>query len=205
MCVIVALFIGLTVSAEEIIRDRKILKRESFLNLSWSSYLNSKIVVLFILAAIQSISFILVGNFILGIKWMTFSYFIIIFSTIASANLIGLNISSALNSVVTIYITIPFILVPQLLFSGVIVSFNKLHRNFMSVEYVPVIGDLMISRWAYEALAVNQFKNNEFEKYFFNVEKEISHLSFQSMFRLPELQSRVDRSIKNLKQIASTN
>jgi ABC-type multidrug transport system ATPase subunit len=198
MCVIVALFIGLTVSAEEIIRDRKILKREQFLNLSWSSYLNSKIVVLLILAAIQSISFILVGNFILGIKWMTFSYFIIIFSTIAAANLIGLNISSALNSVVTIYITIPFILVPQLLFSGVIVSFNKLHRNFMSVEYVPVIGDLMISRWSYEALAVNQFKNNEFEKHFFNVEKDISFLSFQSMFRLPELQSRVDRCVKNL-------
>jgi ABC-type multidrug transport system ATPase subunit/recombinational DNA repair protein RecR len=199
MCVIVALFIGLTVSAEEIIRDRKILKRESFLNLSWASYLNSKIVVLFALAVIQSLSFILVGNFILGIKWMTISYFIVIFSTVAAANLIGLNISSALNSVVTIYITIPFILVPQLLFSGVIVSFNKLHQNFMSVEYVPVIGDLMVSRWAYEALAVNQFKNNNFEKHFYDVEKEISHLSFQSMFRLPDLQSRIDRSIKKLK------
>jgi ABC transport system ATP-binding/permease protein len=198
MCVIVALFIGLTVSAEEIIRDRKILKREQFLNLSWFSYLNSKIVVLFILAAIQAFSFIAVGNFILGIKWMNASYFAIIFSTVAAANLIGLNISSALNSVVTIYITIPFILVPQLLFSGVIVSFNKLHRNFMSVEYVPVIGDLMISRWAYEALAVNQFKNNEFQKIFFDVEKEISHVSFQSMFRLPELQSRIDRSVRNL-------
>ncbi len=198
MCVIVALFIGLTVSAEEIIRDRKILKRESFLHLSWASYLNSKIIILFILAAVQAISLILVGNYILGIKWMTMNYFIIVFSTIASANLIGLNISSALNSVVTIYITIPFILVPQLLFSGVIVSFNKLHKNFMSIENVPIIGDLMISRWAYEALAVNQFKNNEYEKHFFDIEKEISFLSFQSMFRLPELQSRVDRSIKNL-------
>ncbi len=199
MCVIVALFIGLTVSAEEIIRDRKILKRESFLNLSWASYLNSKIVVLFALAVIQSLSFILVGNFILGIKWMTFSYFVIIFSTVAAANLIGLNISSALNSVVTIYITIPFILVPQLLFSGVIVSFNKLHKNFMSVEYVPVIGDLMVSRWAYEALAVNQFKNNDFEKHFYEIEKEISYLSFQSMFRLPNLQSRIDRCFKKKK------
>jgi ABC transport system ATP-binding/permease protein len=199
MCVIVALFIGLTVSAEEIIRDRKILKRESFLNLSWASYLNSKIVVLFALAVVQSLSFILVGNFILGIKWMTFSYFVIIFSTVAAANLIGLNISSALNSVVTIYITIPFILVPQLLFSGVIVSFNKLHKNFMSVEYVPVIGDLMVSRWAYEALAVNQFKNNDFEKHFYEIEKEISYLSFQSMFRLPNLQSRIDRCFKKKK------
>ena len=37
MSVIVAIFIGLTVSAEEIIKDQKILKRESFLNLSRAS------------------------------------------------------------------------------------------------------------------------------------------------------------------------
>ena len=43
MCVITALFMGLIISAEEIVRDRKILKRESFLNLSWFSYLNSKV------------------------------------------------------------------------------------------------------------------------------------------------------------------
>src|SRR3972149_209918 len=34
MSVVVALFIGMMVSAEEIIKDRKILKREKFLNLS---------------------------------------------------------------------------------------------------------------------------------------------------------------------------
>ncbi|MBN2862980.1 MAG: ATP-binding cassette domain-containing protein, partial [Bacteroidales bacterium] len=38
MSLIVALFLGLTISAEEIFRDRKILKREHFLNLSRSSY-----------------------------------------------------------------------------------------------------------------------------------------------------------------------
>jgi hypothetical protein len=42
MAVIIALFVGLTVSAEEIIKDRRILKRESFLNLSKGSYLFSK-------------------------------------------------------------------------------------------------------------------------------------------------------------------
>jgi amino acid transporter len=36
------------------------------------------------------------------------------------ANMLGLNISSGLNSVVAIYITIPLIIIPQLLFSGTI-------------------------------------------------------------------------------------
>ncbi|MDT8402730.1 MAG: ATP-binding cassette domain-containing protein, partial [Bacteroidales bacterium] len=81
MCVIVALFLGLIVSSEEILRDRRILKRESFLNLSRGSYLNSKVLLLFLLSAIQTLSFVVVGNFILEIKGMTASYWLIIFST----------------------------------------------------------------------------------------------------------------------------
>ena len=68
MCVITSLFLGLIISAEEIVKDRKILRRESFLNLSWFSYLNSKIMMMFMISAIQTISFILIGNFILEIK-----------------------------------------------------------------------------------------------------------------------------------------
>ncbi len=62
MSVIVAIFMGLTVSAEEIIKDRKILKREAFLNLSWNSYLMSKVFVQFAISAIQAFTFVLVGN-----------------------------------------------------------------------------------------------------------------------------------------------
>jgi hypothetical protein len=122
---------------------------------------------LFILSAIQTISFILIGNFILEIKGMTLSYWLVLFTTSCFANVLGLNISSAFNSVVTIYILIPFIIIPQLLFSGVLVKFDKLHINSNSSrEFVPVIGDLMAARWSFEALAVRQFKDNKFEKNF---------------------------------------
>ena len=57
------------------------------------------------------------------------------FTTAVCANLIGLNISSALNSVVSAYIAIPLILVPQLLLSGVVVDFNKMHKNIKSEKY----------------------------------------------------------------------
>jgi hypothetical protein len=59
MSVVVALFFGLTMSAEEIFRDRKILKREQFLHLSRSSYLISKVLVLFLISALQTIIFTL--------------------------------------------------------------------------------------------------------------------------------------------------
>lgn len=187
MAVTVALFIGLTVSAEEIIKDRKILKREKFLNLSKFSYLNSKIFVLFIISAIQTLSFVIIGNAILEIKGMSFNYWLILFSTSAFANLLGLNISAALKSVVTIYITIPFILVPQLLFSGVIVDFTKLHRSFTSYNHVPAIGDLMTSRWAYEALTVSQYKYNRYEKHFFDNDKKKSIFTYRISYLIPKL------------------
>jgi ABC transport system ATP-binding/permease protein len=183
MCVITSLFLGLIISAEEIVRDRKILRRESFLNLSWFSYLNSKVLIMFLISAVQTISFIIIGNFILEIKGMSLTYWIVLFSTACLANMIGLNISSAFNSVITIYILIPFIIIPELLFSGVIVKFDWLRSHSpASTEYVPLIGDLMPARWAFEAIAVEQFKNNKFEKNFFRYDAEISQNDWYSVF-----------------------
>ena len=84
---------------------------------------------MFIISAIQSVLFALIGNLILGIKGMTLSYWLVLFTTSCFANLLGLNISSAFTSVITIYILIPFIIIPQLLFSGVIVNFDKLNKS----------------------------------------------------------------------------
>lgn len=187
MSVVVSLFIGLNVSAEEIIRDRRLRKRESFLNLSRFSFLNSKIFVLFVISAIQSLSFVLIGNGILEIEGMTLRYWAILFSTACFANMLGLNISSGLNSVVAIYVLIPLILVPHLLFSGVIVNFDKLHNSISSKEFTPRIGDIMVTRWSYEALAVNQFKNNRYQRHFFEEEKEMSQSAYYGSTLIPEL------------------
>jgi len=168
MCIITSLFFGMMVSSEEIVKDRKLLKRESFLNLSWFSYLNSKIMILFIISAIQTISFVLIGNLILGIKGMAWPFWLVLFTTSCTANLLGLNLSSAFNSVITIYILIPFFIIPQLLFSGVLVKFDKLHIGRTSTrEYVPVLGDIMTARWSFEAMAVKQFRDNKWERNFF--------------------------------------
>jgi ABC transport system ATP-binding/permease protein len=183
MCVITSLFLGLVISAEEIVKDRKILRRESFLNLSWFSYLNSKVMIMFLISAIQTISFILIGNFILEIKGMTLAYWLVLFTTSCFANILGLNISSAFNSVITIYILIPLILIPQLLFSGVMVKFDRLRSlDPASSEYVPVLGDMMTARWAFEALAVEQFKSNKFEKNFFAYDSKISQNEWYSVY-----------------------
>jgi len=192
MALIVALFLGLTVSAEEIFRDRKILKRETFLNLSKSSYLIAKIFILFTISAIQSILFILIANNILGIKGMTFEYWFAMFTTAACANMLGLNVSASFNSAVTIYILIPLLMIPMMVLSGAMFPFDKLNRSIGSVKKVPLIAEIMPTKWSYEALMVNQFKNNEFEKNFFEIEKRESNADFKQVYYIPELEKRLE-------------
>ena len=196
MSIIVAIFIGLTVSAEEIYRDRKILEREKFLDLSRLSYLFSKINFLFALSAIQTISFVLVANAILEVKGMVFRHWIILFSTACFGNILGLNISAGMRSAISIYILIPLLLVPQLLLGGAMIQFDDLHKAFSRKIYVPVIGDIMTTRWSYEAITVEQFKSNRYEKNFFKYDMDISQHSWYSSFLIPRLRVKVQECMK---------
>ncbi len=198
MCVIVSLFMGLTVSAEEIIRDRKILKREEFLDLSRGSYLFSKILVLLLISAVQTFTFVIIGNTIFEIKGMYTDYWVMLFTVSCFGNMMGLNISASFNSAVTIYILIPFLIIPQIILSGVMVKFENLNPNVTSQTRVPVIGEIMASRWAFEALAVNQYKNNEYGKHLFDVEKDISEIVYRKDFWLVKMNDKLDSLRKGL-------
>lgn len=197
MSILVALFMGLTVSAEEIFRDRKILQRESFLNLSRMSYLYSKLFILFSLSAIQTLSFILIGNYILEIQGMNLFFWLILFSTSCFANVLGLNISSGFNSAVTIYILIPILLIPQILLSGVVVKFDDLNPDITRQDKVPIIGEMMASRWAFEAAMVTQFKDNRFEKPFFELDMKRSNAEYRNLYYIPALQSKLEYCYRN--------
>jgi ABC transport system ATP-binding/permease protein len=191
MSIIVALFMGLTISAEEIIRDRKILKRESFLNLSWNSYLTSKIIILFTMSAIQTFLFVFIGNLILEIEWsMLLPFWFVLFAVSCMANVLGLNISSAFNSAVTVYVMIPLLLIPQMILSGLLFPFDKLNNLISTKGKVPIIADMMASRWAYEAMAVYQFRNNTYEQPYYVWEKLESHADFRSSFLVDKLEEK---------------
>lgn len=187
MSIIVALFMGLSVSAEEIIKDRKILKRESFLNLNRNSYLMSKMSILLVMSAVQTVSFVVIGNLILEIWGMNLSMWLVLFSISFFANMVGLNVSSAFNSAVTVYILIPIILIPQMILSGLMFEFDKLNDTLSSKEKVPLVADLMASRWAFEAIAVDMFKDNNYESPYFDLDMKASQANYITAYVVPHL------------------
>ncbi len=200
MSVIVAIFMGLTVSAEEIIKDRKILKREAFLNLSWNSYLMSKVFVQFGISAIQAFTFVLVGNGITEIKGMMFQYWLVLFSCWAGANMLGLVISDSFKTVVTIYILIPFLVIPQIILSGVMVKFEKLNPNISSPVSIPIYGDIITARWGYEALAVEQYIYNKYEVMFYPYDKAMSKARFKKDYWNVEIKGKLDNILNDLEK-----
>ncbi len=196
MAVIIAIFVGLTVSAEEIINDRKIRKREAFLNLSRLSYLFSKVAILVGLSAIQSFLFVIIGNSIIGIKGMYFQYWLILFSSSVFANMLGLNISDTFKKTVNIYITIPFLIIPQLILSGIFISFDRFNPDISSPNKIPWYGEIITSRWAFEALATYQFINNNYEKHFYVYDEIKSQANYNKEYWIPTMKNKLEKARK---------
>jgi hypothetical protein len=190
--VVVALFMGLSVSAEEINRDRKILVRERFLNLSWPAYIAAKALYLALVSALQMAVYTLLANTILQVPDMYLITWLALFACSLASCVLGLNISAALKSAVTIYILIPLLLVPQIMLGGAVVPFDQLVRRDTDHRDTPWVADLMPSRWGYEALVVTQFTGNRHHARFYADDCVVRQSDYQSDRHLEELRSLAD-------------
>ena len=191
MAVIVAVFIGMSGSAEEIIKDRLLLKREKFLSLSYKSYMSSKIAFMAAVVLLQTFLFVIVGNTIMGISGLFIVWWGLLFLIAFLSGLTGLLLSQCLNSVVAIYITIPILLIPQILLCGLVVSFSDLTPG-STTGNVPVVGDAIPSRWTFEALAVSEFKDNAYEHDLYDAQKLKYETQYYRLAYLYEVQSQLE-------------
>jgi hypothetical protein len=92
---------------------------------------------------------------------------------------------------------IPLLIIPQLLLSGVVIDFDKFNPRVGKPVGVPFMGEVMASRWAFEAYMVTQFKDNPFEKQFYNFDKTIAQSEFKRVYLIPALESRLAYCLNN--------
>jgi ABC-type multidrug transport system ATPase subunit len=190
--IIVSIFMGLSLSAEEIFKDQKMQKREEFLSLSRFSYLSSKVSIQFLISFLQTIIFLLPSSLIIGNLNMFFYFFVILFSSACFGNILSLNISSAFKTIGTIYILIPILLIPQLILGGIIISYDKMNPLITNKDKVPVIADMIASRWAFEAACLVQFRDNDYDKIFYPIDKEISKWNYKTIYWIPQVENKID-------------
>lgn len=192
--VIVAIFMGLTVSAEELFQDRLMRKREANLHLNWGAYLTAKCAVLFSISALQTVLFSICASVILELPGHFFGYAFTLFSVAASANLFGLIISLLFNSVRVIYLAIPLFIIPQLMLGGAIVPFHSMHPSIAKATGVPWPAQTIISRWGFEALTTMYASDNAFSSPLFGAEQRMAKAEHLRDRWVPEMKRQLDRA-----------
>lgn len=141
------IWVGLSTSLQEIVKEAAIYMRERLVNLRLRTYLGSKVVILFGLAILQTLliaAVILIGfknpepeliSWYLGVTITTFL-------TLISCISLGLTISALVENSSQANSALPLILLPQIIFSGVLFKMEGLASKFSW---------LMLSRWSVAA------------------------------------------------------
>jgi ABC-type multidrug transport system ATPase subunit len=182
LSLIVAMFLGLTNSADDIIRDRVVLQRERNLNVRLPYYVISKTLTLGVFALIQCILFVLIGNFVLQIRGMFWIDLAIVFMTAMAGISLGLVVSSLVADPKTAANIVPLVLIPQIIMGGALIKYEDMNRNLALIYalthwfkehptkdhakkmesklQVPFVCQFIAMRWSYEELVVAQAKLN---------------------------------------------
>ena len=182
LSLVVAMFLGLTNSADEIIRDRILLQRERNYNRNVAGFILGKMLALGAVSLLQNVIYILIGNKILEVKDMFLTYLGWTFATSLCGVGIGLLISSLVRDAKTALNIIPLVLIPQIILGGALIKYEEMNRNLDFVYsirrwsgdekesgpdkrsdlQVPFIGNLMPLRWSYESMVLAQATLNPF-------------------------------------------
>lgn len=166
IAIIVAIFLSMTNSVDEVIGDAPLFLRERMLNVKKLSYLGAKLLVLFPFAIVQNVLFILLGFMFLEVRELQLQH-IAFLSLVSLAGIsMGLLISSLprISSKAAQNI-VPLVLVPQIILGGALIKFEEMNESFTFYKDSPVpeFCQLMPSRWAYEGLMVLQEDFNSYD------------------------------------------
>ena len=151
-----SLWVGLSSSLQEIVKESAIYLRERLINLQIPAYLGAKVTVLAVLAIFQSILILVTiltwfkspPNGL--ISWQL-GIFINTFLTLTASFSLGLLVSAAVGNSSQANSALPLLLLPQIIFSGVL---------FKLQGFGAMISYLMLSRWAIGAYGTILDVNN---------------------------------------------
>ncbi|MCB8998821.1 MAG: ATP-binding cassette domain-containing protein [Bacteroidales bacterium] len=188
------MFAGMLTAAEAIYRERKNLFRDYQDNLSHFSYITSKVLFILILSLIQILLINLSSNAILEIKGLELKYIAVLFAVSSFAVLLSLNLSSAVRNLSSLYLLIPFILIPCMTLTGYLIPFDNYNKFRPADKKIPLVADLIPTRWAYEALVVSHFKDNPFNRNYFRIEFAEYQNKFNREKLLPLLEKVLEES-----------
>ncbi len=177
--IIAFIFLGMSNSMEEILSERKIILRERLMNLKASNYLFSKLLVLSFFGLIQAVLYHSIAAPVLGIRGLTFINIFYFYLASLIGNSIGLLTSAFIKENRAIINLLPLILIPQIIFGGAVIEFERMNHDLKLYEKhpIPEIVQVVPSRWLFEGLATAYAKNTTFHRKLNTIKKkELTYL-----------------------------
>jgi ABC-type multidrug transport system ATPase subunit len=152
--VIVFVFLGLSNSIEDILGERRVIIRESLLNLRTGYMLTAKILALSVFAIVQVILYLAVSGLILEIPMGYLPATIYFFLSAGMGFGIGMLASSYITSTKAIINLLPLILIPQIIFGGAVIQFERMNKHLTLIrnDPVPEVVQIIPSRWLFEGV-----------------------------------------------------
>ncbi len=153
LLVAASIWFGIMSASKEIVTEQPLLKRESRSYLFISPYLAAKTFVLTIILGLQTgLLAAIVIPLLLELSWehVLWSWLILWIAAFVSASL-GLLISSIVSSYRIALTLVPLLMIPQLLFGGLLRPMVDLENNTWS-HIAKGLSAITIQRWAFESI-----------------------------------------------------
>ncbi|MEA3452193.1 MAG: FHA domain-containing protein [Bacteroidota bacterium] len=181
-----AIWFGVSNAAKEIVNELPIYERERMFNLNIFSYIFSKIMVLSVIALFQVIVFVFIIYLAYqgdpkGIEPVNILQMIVfMFYLTVSSTLMGLVLSAIFKTAEQAMTLLPLILIPQIIFAGVIADIDRPDKE--------VISYAMLGRWGTEGLTRIQNDNEDFIHQEYGNKDSIIISLDNEMVEVPQLQ-----------------
>jgi ABC-type multidrug transport system ATPase subunit/pSer/pThr/pTyr-binding forkhead associated (FHA) protein len=147
---IVAIYLGSSNAAKEIVKELSVYRRERMVTLQLLPYLGSKMTVLFGIALVQTGLLLAIVMAFIAFPprgpGMLIGVAVATYLTFVAATMMGLFVSALVGSHDEAGPIVPILLVPQIIFAGAVFSLNEMGAPSR------VIAQVMISKWSWETL-----------------------------------------------------
>lgn len=145
------IWFGIVNSCREIVSERAILNREIKAYLHIVSYLTAKVTILAIISFMQTgVLLGIIHYFLIPMDNFLLTWFVLFLTAMAAANL-GLLISATVKTEQASLMAVPILIIPQLLFGGLIRPVRYLCDQFFGYLH---ISDFILQKWSFNALLI---------------------------------------------------
>jgi len=167
LIVVTSVWLGSIDAAREVIKEKSVFVRESAVGVRLSSYVMSKAIILFVLAAVQTVALAAIIFAFLPLDEPPQTYLVVIVILLVTAFAAvgtGLAVSAAVRTEDQATSFIPLALIPQLFFGGLLVPVATMSPPLEAISKAVVV------TWAYagvgEAIGANEriAANSEYAK-----------------------------------------